>query len=214
MLDNIHLLIVEGTAGVGKSTLIQKLVRQYSKNDAFARRSFLHLAQTHTYSPLISHEDAGTLKVRENLAHLQNILHQLQWCVETAKKALKNGNSYAKFYGIIETFHITQCFRPGIIGLSDVSNIDIALSNIGCKTLFLRASDTTIWERGIESRRNTDYIQNYARKFGSNLKDIHHYFCQEQSRMLELVKKSIIPYKIFNVEDDQLVEKAFKYWIR
>jgi len=58
-------LLIEGTSGVGKSTLIDALIR---KHIGLARprkvRSVVHLAQSLTYGPLAVHEDTGTLTVQ------------------------------------------------------------------------------------------------------------------------------------------------------
>jgi len=61
-------LLVEGTSGVGKSTLIDALIRRHV-DTASARkiRSLVHLAQSHTYGPLATPEDKGTLTADENV---------------------------------------------------------------------------------------------------------------------------------------------------
>jgi thymidylate kinase len=65
-------LLVEGIAGVGKSTLIDKLIRKYVRDNG-KLRTFLHLTQAHTYGPLAPDEDAGTLTPAMNAAHLEHI---------------------------------------------------------------------------------------------------------------------------------------------
>src|SRR5215831_1546758 len=56
-----RLLIVEGTSGVGKSTLIDRLIRRYVAEQPERRlRTILHLTQAHTYGPIAPDEDLGT----------------------------------------------------------------------------------------------------------------------------------------------------------
>jgi predicted ATPase len=65
-------LIVEGTSGVGKSTLIDALLRHHATVAEPRRmRSIMHLAQSHIYGPLAWGEDDGTLTIAENQRHLE-----------------------------------------------------------------------------------------------------------------------------------------------
>jgi len=55
-------LLVEGTSGVGKSTLIDRLIRRHVDSARERKiRTVVHLAQSHTYGPLAQAEGAGTL---------------------------------------------------------------------------------------------------------------------------------------------------------
>jgi GTPase SAR1 family protein len=48
-------LLIEGTSGVGKSTLIDALIRRHVNSSTQRKiRSLIHLAQSHTYGPLAS----------------------------------------------------------------------------------------------------------------------------------------------------------------
>lgn len=60
-------LIAEGTSGTGKSPLICALLRRHVELARPPRpRTLVHLAQSHTYGPLASREDSGTLTVEGN----------------------------------------------------------------------------------------------------------------------------------------------------
>jgi hypothetical protein len=73
-------LLVEGTSGVGKSTLIDALIRRHiSTAQPRKIRSLVHLAQSHTYGPLALAEDHGTLTVEQNARHLERIVNTLEW---------------------------------------------------------------------------------------------------------------------------------------
>src|SRR5580693_3955141 len=120
---NARILIVEGTSGIGKSTLIDGLLRKYLKENKKIR-SLLHLTQANTYGPLAIDEDQNTLTKEMTKAHLDNIYNLLHWSATSLKKEHK-----IKFFGIIDTLHLTHCVRPGIIGWNDVRVFDGMLKN-------------------------------------------------------------------------------------
>src|SRR5215510_14289524 len=73
-------LLVEGVPGIGKSTLIDALIRRYVGSAAARKiRTFVHLSQTYTYGPLAPAEDAGTLAVADNIRLLEHIVGLLEW---------------------------------------------------------------------------------------------------------------------------------------
>ena len=72
-------LLVEGTSGVGKSTLIDALIRRHvGASKPRKIRSLIHLAQSHTYGPLAAAEDNGTLTADENVRHLEGIVKLIE----------------------------------------------------------------------------------------------------------------------------------------
>jgi predicted ATPase len=72
-------VLVEGTSGVGKSTLIDALIRRHVASAPPRKlRSVIHLAQSHTYGLLAGREDRGTLTVADNLQHLDRITGTLE----------------------------------------------------------------------------------------------------------------------------------------
>src|SRR5258708_17595248 len=104
-------LLVEGTSGVGKSTLIDALIRRHVCGSAPRKiRSLVHLAQSHTYGPLARPEDLGTLTVTDNLRHLDRIVDLLEWLHAS-------GQEHARpwCFVIADTLHLTHCVRPGIV---------------------------------------------------------------------------------------------------
>src|SRR5580693_6516957 len=155
-------LLVEGTSGGGKSTLIDALIRRHIGRATPRKiRSLIHLTQSHTYGPLAIPEDRGTLTVAENLQHLDRIVSVIEWFHASVQE-----HSRPWCFVIVDTLHLTHCVRPGIVRWSDVEPYDQRLAALGCKTLFLQGSADTIWERGIKPRLDQQFIQEYARKFG------------------------------------------------
>jgi thymidylate kinase len=207
--ETSKLVLVEGVAGIGKSTLIDGLIRKYiDENEKI--RTLLHLTQAHTYGPLAPDEDNKTLSKRQNSEHLEKIYEMLLWHVSCVRK-----EKIVKFFCIIDTLHITHCFRPGILLWSDVRDFDKKLADLGCKLIFYKVNKQSIWERGIWGRRNNQFITKYGKKFGKNLKEIHQYFVEEQKKMQNLVKKSKMKKIIIDGDGDidQSVKKAYSFWI-
>jgi thymidylate kinase len=203
-------LLVEGTSGVGKSTLIDALIRKHSSSSRPRKiRSFVHLAQSHTYGPLAQLEDAGTLTVRDNQVHLERIIGLLAWLHAHVQEHLAPW-----CFVIIDTLHLTHCVRPGIVDWQDVQQFDQQLTAMDCKLLLLKASPESIWKRGIIPRVNEQFLLQYARKFGGSLEEIHQYFVREQESLGELYSRSSMPKLLLDNDrpaEETLLE-AYEFW--
>src|SRR3712207_9512893 len=114
-----RLLLVEGVPGIGKTTLVDKLLRSYVADTPVEKiRTVLSLAQTHTYGPLAAREDDRTLTREDCLAHLHGILTWLEWLISSAGFAMRT-----KCVVVIDTLHLTHCLRPGVVSWQDVEEI-------------------------------------------------------------------------------------------
>jgi len=203
-------LLVEGTSGVGKSTLIDRLIRRHVDGARERKiRTVVHLAQSHTYGPLAQAEGAGTLTVAENQRHLERIVGAIEWLHAGVQEHDK-----AWCFVILDTLHLTHCVRPGVVKWGDVEASDRRLAAVGCKLLLLRAAPETIWERGIVPRVREQFMVEYARKFGRNDEEIHQYFVREQETIGGLFERSAMVKRMVRNEGEigDGVEEAYRFW--
>jgi hypothetical protein len=202
-------LLVEGTSGVGKSTLIDALIRRHVGTAAPRKiRSVVHLAQSHTYGPLAVSEDRG-LTVDENLLHLERIVGAAEWLHASVQE-----HTRPWCFLLIDTLHLTHCVRPGVVKWRDVAPYDARLAALGCKMLFLQTSPKEIWERGIKPRMKEQFILEYAKKLGGTLEEIHEYFVREQDAMAGLFAQSAMPKLQLSSDGaaEGVLDAAHKFW--
>ncbi|MGA8233809.1 MAG: hypothetical protein WB795_20205 [Candidatus Acidiferrales bacterium] len=205
-------LLVEGTSGVGKSTLIDALIRRHAESAPPRKiRTLVHLAQSHTYGPLARPENAGTLTVAENQQHLERIVASIEWLHRCVQEEQHNR---PWCFVVLDTLHLTHCVRPGIVQWSDVAAFDYRLAGVGFKLLFLQAAPQAIYRRGITPRIEQQFIREYAQKFGNTLPEIHRHFVQEQEVLTRLFERSAMP-KLRLENDlpvDNSLEEAYRFW--
>jgi hypothetical protein len=207
-----RILLVEGVSGIGKSTLIDAMLRKYVTDRPVRKlRTLLHLTQAHTYGPLAVDEDRGTLTARQNLAHLDAVVSLLEWHARALTE-----ERVPKFFAIVDTLHLTHCHRPGVVRWSDVAPYDRRLAALGAKLLFVHASPEAVWHRGIAARRHDDFITGYAaRKWGPALESIHAYFVDEQSALRATLGHTALEQKTLALDGElsTYVDDAYDFWL-
>ncbi len=209
-MGEFHALIVEGVPGIGKSTLVDALIRRHVGCSEPRRiRSFLHLSQSHTYGPLAPFEDRGTLTVAANLSLLDRIGSTVEWMYADLQYCDKPS------YVIIESLHLTHCLRPGVLTWADAAPTDARLARIGCKLLLLTGTEETIWDRSISARAGSQFLAEYARKFGRTDREVHAHFLGEQSRFLQMFDRSALEKRKLENDGslDTIVDEAYSFWM-
>jgi hypothetical protein len=207
-----YLLLVEGVAGLGKSTLLDRLLRRHVSGAPERKlRTVLHLTQAHTYGPLVPGEDAGTLTREASLAHLERIVTWLEWLAKSVE-----AEAVPKCFALVDTLHLTHCVRPGVVAWDDVAPWDRRLAAAGCRLLLLDAEDATIRERCVAARAETDFIRGYAmRRFAPDLPGLERHFTAERDTFRRMFAASAMPKHRFAAEApaEHLAVAAHAFWL-
>jgi hypothetical protein len=207
-----RVLLVEGVPGVGKSTLLDALLRRHVDGRPPRQvRTLLHLTQAHTYGPLAPDEDRGTLTAASALAHLERVVGMLEWHV----RAL-TAEQTPKLFALVDTLHLTQCRRPGVLGWADVGPLDARLAVLGCRLVFLRASPSVLRARAVEARAGTQFIREYAApRWGASLDAIQHGLLDEQAAMEAHLAGTRLEHRVLDAGAplSALVEAAHRFWV-
>ena len=207
---NSKIILIEGIPGAGKTTLIKALLEKHVSQDKKID-SLLHLSQTQTYKPVVSDEDNFYACKTDNLNHLSKILDLLTRSISSG-----NNKSHNNLFAIIDTLHITHCFRPGNISWREVAAYDKLLANINSKLIFIKALPGTIWERAILKRNEADelYLKMYQKRYGNSLEEVHQYYMNEQDKMEKLIEQSSLSkMTLFSEETPQTNENtAYEFW--
>jgi hypothetical protein len=209
-MGELHAKLVEGVPGIGKSTLIDALIRRHVDSAEPRRiRSLIHLAQTHTYGPLAIAEDAGTLTVAANVQLLDRIVQTLEWLDDDLQYSDK------PCFILIDSLHLTHCLRPGVLAWPDAAPIDRRLAAIGFKLLLLKGKRETIWSRTVQARVDAQFIGEYAAKFGRTQEEIHEHFVTEQAEFDRLFEQSALQKT--TIENDGAIKgiekEAYAFWL-
>lgn len=207
-----RVLLVEGVPGLGKTTVVDGVLRRYVEATApESIRTALALAQTHTYGPLVGREDDGSLTKADNLAHLETIVGGLDWLVDAA-----HAQPRTKCVIVVDTLHLTHCLRPGVLDWPDVAGIDARLADLGARLLLLDATDETVRQRTVAARAATEFIHGYALgRFGRDEGEIAAHFCRERDRFRALFTSSVMSKRLIAAEAPagDIVEQALEFWL-
>ena len=201
-------LLVEGVPGIGKSTLIDAMIRRYV-NSAEPRkiRTFVHLSQTYTYGPLAPAEDAALLTVVDNMRLLEHVAGLLEWLYSDLQHSDKHSSI------LIESLHLTHCLRPGVLSWPEALAIDRRLARANCKLLLLTGTPETIWSRSIQSFAGSQFLD-YARKFGRSNAELHGHFVAEQDQLRRMFEQSAMMRTAIqnDGEPGEAVDRAYAFW--
>ena len=201
--------LVEGTAGIGKTTLVDGLLQHHQKlNQRF--NTFLRLGQGHTYSPLNPDSVEPQHTAAEQLDYLNHVVDVLSFFSHPL-----GAGSNPPISCIIETLHLTLANKPNVLSEEQIARYDQKLADIDCKLIFIRVESDLLWERCIWERRHNGFITIYSQKYGDSLEQIHAHYLQEQERMLAHFYQSKMEKILVDGREpiDSLVNKAYDFWI-
>jgi hypothetical protein len=189
--NNVRVVIVEGVCGAGKTTLVRNASEVLPSTTRF-------LTQKVTYGPIAPLEDSNTLDDQTNRRHLLDI-------VASIRTALESSNLV-----VVDTLHITQFVRPGILSLESFLEVDEALRQLGASLAILRIGEEQIRMRAVVARQNTGFAR-YARKFGATEAELARHFSREQAQLIALaVGRSRLPVRLYDGEEpEELLYREF-----
>lgn len=166
------ILLIEGTCGAGKTTLANALAR---------REGVQLLPQRLTYGVVAPLEQLRALD--DGLNHV--LLGRLvDW--------LKRSDRPDRWL-VVDSLHLTQWVRPGVLGLSSFASIDKQLARLGARGLLLTVTPELIHQRVIFGRANTPF-RTYAAKWASDDETLHARFVTEQETMREVCSISLMKW--------------------
>lgn len=203
-------LLVEGIPGLGKSTLIDALVRRHV-NSAGARqlRTVVHLCQAHTIGPLAAAEVAGTLTRDDNFSHLEHVVSFVEWLYGSVRD-----HTRASCFMLIDTLHLTHCLRPGVLAWQDVADFDRRLAATGCRLLVMQAAAEVVWERSIRARADWPFLTEYAVRFGRTHEELQEYWLGEQRQFVQMCGQSSMQKLLMSNDGavESITDEAYDFW--
>jgi hypothetical protein len=173
-------------------------------------RTVVHLTQAHTYGPLAPDEDAGTLSRERCMAHLADVVGMLEWLAASVAD-----EAAVKCFVLVDCLHLTACLRPGVVGWDDMAAVDERLAALGCRLLLLDGDDTTVRERAVRARWDSEFIQGYGlRRFGPGEADLVAHFQRERDTFRDLFSRSALAKLRIPSEAPEAAtaDAAFRFW--
>jgi len=173
----MKILILEGIATSGKTTIKNKLVDSFKKRGL----NYLVIEEDKTLMPILNNTSADV-----SINHLSKILKNVLF--------LKK-----KDIIIFDRLYFTHIFRTES-NLKDFKKIESLLSKKNAFLVFLKIDKKKISERIFNALKNerakTSWV-NYIKKKGTNI-EIINYYQKQQDMLLDLLKKTKIKNKTYN----------------
>lgn len=206
-------LLVEGTAGVGKTTLANHLLHSQVQPGVRAG-TVLHLGQAHTYHPLRPDDADSAIAPADRLALLERVYQTLAFLFHPGPRPADR-TSAPPFTCLIETLHLTLAARPDLLSKEQFQSYDLKLAELGCKLVLIHVSGEDLWRRCIWERRHNGFITHYGRRYGDALKDIHRHYLDEQQRMRDLFERSAMPKLLLDGgrSPEEIAERSRRFWL-
>ncbi len=192
-----HLLIVEGSAAVGKTTLCSELVRLVTSQKRVP--SFFNFRQNFTYHPLNPDHPDCPVSDEDIKHHLTKFLEQI--------RSLSRPPSYL----LMESLHWTLTLRPGLDDKQWLREYEKDLLALGARIVLLIADEST-HRTQLKERSGSEFYTTYGQMYGNSEEEIIEYYLSEQNRFHKIADSTLLPVCILERTDPDYVEKAFKFW--
>ena len=166
------ILLVEGTCGAGKTTLSAALAR---------KEGVQLLPQRLTYGVVAPLEQLRALDDGLNHVLLGRLI---DWLKRTDRPDR---------WLVVDSLHLTQWVRPGVLGLSSFASIDKQLARIGARGVLLVVTRETVRQRVIVGRAKTPF-RTYAAKWAPDDAALLARFVAEQETMKEVCGISLMKW--------------------
>jgi thymidylate kinase len=176
----MKVFIFEGIATSGKSTLIRQL------KDSLAHLRLSVVDEEETHIPIMNEVEDSHVDFFINLIN---------------QKIASNSELV-----IFDRLYLTQAFRSKI-GIESYKQVEELLLLHNPLTIFLRVTDEAIADRVYKASQHREASwEDYIKTKGQTIEQIAEYYSNQQSNQLELLKSSIIPYKIFDTTSHKYQE--------
>ncbi len=180
----MKLLIIEGIATGGKSTVIDKL------------KQVLDDIQIVVYSESETHIPIMDRPSELHIAFFQSLI----------SKAVETGAELV----IFDRLYLTQAFRASAT-IDDYKSIEDSLRQYPTLTVFLKVDEDAIAKRvRLATLHREKSWSKYVKTKGNTFTEIADYYINQQQRQLKLLEKSKLEHTVFNTtnhEYDQIVRE-------
>jgi thymidylate kinase len=197
MQPDLKGLILEGTAGTGKTSILRTLLAC----PAWTRRpqiSSLVLSEHHTMRVLEGKRSTGKVTRQDHLDILNSIvgtLEDLNDRLEAMDWARRNRINQQMHF-ILERFHLSHLFHFTSLEWEDVASIDRRLADLNARLVVL-TMDESAMQRRIMMDSNKQW-QSYLQSIGSTEAEVITHFMVQQEQLLALCERTAIPVRIID----------------
>ncbi len=168
----MKILIIEGIATSGKSTIIGMLQNKLSSQNVVTA------TEEETHVPIME---------ERNELHIQFFTDLLDRLIEKQPDLL-----------ICDRLYLTQAVRAKA-SLNKYGEIENKLLGFEAMTIFLKVQETAITERVRKASEHRDSRwREYIKTRGSTLEEIAQYYIEQQRNQMSLLATSKLPYKIYD----------------
>ena len=203
---NMNGLIIEGTAGTGKSTAIRALLA----SEAWRSKAFISsivLSEHQTMRVLEAKERLGTLRVQDHIALLNDIVFMLER-FNNALSAMdwsERKREGHKLPFLLERFHFSHVFHYSGMKWDDVQEIDQRLAALNTKVCILTIDPQVMRQRIIEDTRKNGW-GSFLHRFGNNEAEIIQHFARQQETLLSLCQRTKLSCKVIDTSNTPILK--------